>query len=264
MEALREALLNYTDERLLDVYRTQRDEYTPEAVKVFEEEISKRGLDPNARTAAEASERKEAAKAAAEASVANLSRDDFDPIGPPFTKIDLLTADAVLRNSKVPYFIKESEGAPGLFTVFVYKDSLETARDLISEHFEISADGQYILSQSDILDRLKSFSLYDIRISDAAAHEQLEVGFSESERSALIKLTETLISEADAIESEQGRVVFFYDTLEDLAAKLKKDSPLTRTDFLAIIELCQIYCDDSRYDQELNHTVSSILSFFLE
>jgi hypothetical protein len=262
MESLKEALENYTDDKLLEVYRTQRDEYTAEAIKVFEEEIAKRGLDPA--SYAKSKERTEVATAAAEASVANLSRDEFEPIGPPFTKIDLLTADAILRNSKVPYFIKECEDAPDMFSVFVYRDALETARELIGEHFEVGPEGKYILSQSDIIDRLKSFSLYDIRISDAAAHEKLKVDFSWGEKSALIKLSDTLVSEVDAIEEQLGRVVFFYDTMEELSAKLKADAALTRTDFLAIIELCQIYCDDPRYDSELNQTASSILSFFLE
>jgi len=285
MEGLKEVLSNYTDKELLDRYKTCRDEYVEEAVKLFDEEVARRGLDPAAHAAAQ--NRVEAAIEAATASAKNLKRSDFAPYPHPFLKADVVTVDAVLRGSNVPYIIEERRenapadqtgaaimgqtGAvelppgPAMFNILVYRDALEKARELIGEHFEAGIGGGVCVPRrTDAVDRLKSFSLYDIKISDAAAAERLEVDFSEKERSELIKLTETLIAEADRIEEEQGRVVFFYDGMEPLADKLKNREGLTRTDFLAIIELCQIYCDDPRYDAELNRTAASILSFFLE
>jgi hypothetical protein len=286
MEGLKEILSNYTDKELLDRYKTCRGDYVEEAVKLFDEELARRGLDPEAHAAARDSV--EAAVEAAVASAKNLKRADFAPLPHPFLKADVVTADAVLRGSNVPYIIEErrdgsagQDGAgavimgqtgavelppgPAQFNIMVYKDAMEKARELIGEHFEAGiGDGVYVPRRTDVVDRLKSFSLYDIRMSDAAEAERLAVDFTEKERGALIKLAETLVAEADRIEEEQGRVVFFYDSMEPLAGKLKNGEALTRTDFLAIIELCQIYCDDPRYDAELNQTAASILSFFLE
>jgi len=283
MESLKEVLSNYTDQELLGRYNNSRGDYVEEALKLFEEEIARRGLDAEAHAVAR--ESVEATVDAAVAPVKNLRRADFVPLPHPFLKADVVTADAILRNGNVPYFIEEERGAAadqvgaaitgqtgdidlspgsGKFNIMVYRDALEKARELISEHFEAELGGIYVPRLTDIVQRLKSFSLYDIRLSDAAAAELFEAGFSENEKNALIKLAEALLEEADKIEEEQGRVVFFYDSMEPLVDNLKNNKMLTRVDFLTIIELCQIYCDDPRYDVELNQTAASILSFFLE
>jgi hypothetical protein len=93
--------------------------------------------------------------------------------------------------------------------------------------------------------------------------ETVEVEFEAGEKKELVKLAEMLLEEADEVE-ERGRVVFFYDSLEMVIEKLRGKGGFTRVDFLAIIELCQIYCDDLRYDSALNQTVLSILDFFME
>jgi len=284
MESLKETLSNYSDKELLDLYNNHRGDYVEEALKLFDEEIVRRGLDADAY--ATARESIEASVEAAEASVKNLRHADFVPLPHPFLKADVVTADAILRDGNVPYFIEEERACAaadqigtaitgqtgdidlppvsGTFNIMVYKNALEKARELIGEHFEAELGGTYVPRLTDIVDRLKTFSLYDIRMSDAAAAEQFEVGLSEKERTALIKLAETLLEEADKMEEEQGRVVFFYDNMEPLIDKLKDNSMLTRTDFLAVIELCRTYCDDPRYDRELNQTAAAILSFFLE
>jgi len=285
MESLKETLSNYTDKELLDLYNNSRGDYVEEAIRLFDEEIARRGLDPAASGAAARSSVETAVEAAA-APVKNLRRSDFVPFGHPFLKTDVVTADAILRDGNIPYIIEEWRedaaasqisaaitgqtagldlpSCPAKFDIMVHKDALEKARELLGEHFETGTDGGVCVPRrTDIVDRLKSFSLYDIRMSDAAATEQIATDFSENEKKALIKLAETLLEEADMME-EHGRVVFFYDSMEPIVDKLKNNDMLTRTDFLAIIELCQIYCDDARYDRELNQTAASILSFFLE
>jgi len=299
MELLRESVLDFTDDRLLNIYRNQRGDYNPEAFKIFEDELARRGIDPSVTVAVQ--ERKELATACADAAVKSLNRDDFVPLEYPFSKLDAVTANAILHDSKVPYIIEkyvdpvavdavDSAGIFGtsgaayskavfgaaaaeygyivdadLFSVCVYKDALEAAQELIDEHFEVcSKSNRYVMRQSDVIDRIKTFSLYDVRISDAAAYEEMEVDLSRQGRAAIVKLAEALLDEADMIEEKQGRVVFFYDSLESIIYKLKDGaSTLTRTEFLAIIELCQIYCEDERYDLVLNQVAASILDFFL-
>ena len=289
MDSLREIVLEFTDEKLLDVYRSQRGDYTEEAVRIFEDEIARRGLDPAACTKAKAEERTEKAAVIANAVAANLKREDFEPLPYPFTKSGVVTANAVLHNSGIPYTIEKRDGESEAYDILIYKGEVSRSRfseliapapydsdiltlgalsracELIEEHFEVGPGGCYILRQSDIVDRIKSFSLYDIKISERAAQEQIEVGFSEQEKTEIVKLAGALVDEADQIEEERGRVVFFYDSMEPLIERLNSGaSTLTRPDFLAIIEICQIYCDDPRYNPVLNQIASSILDFFLE
>jgi hypothetical protein len=298
MDALRERVLDFTDDELLAVYRSERDGYTEEAFKVFEEEIARRGIDPAAAVTAKV--RTEVANDLADAAAQNARREDFTPLPLPFSKADALIANAILRDSKVPYLIDKYvdpvaaadatvgalageksatlsavlfgehtvvnvAGGMELFVVLVYKSALSTAQELIAEHFDVCPKGnRYIPRRSDIIDRIKSFSLYDLQIFDGAAHESVDVGLSEIERKAIVKLAETLLDESERIEEERGMVVFFYDSLEPMIKKLKKNkSSFTRTEFLAIIEICQIYCDDECYDPALNPVAQSILDFFM-
>jgi len=298
MEGLREAVLDFTDERLLDIYRNQRDDYHDDAFKIFADELSRRGIDPGATAAAQ--ERTETACVAADAAVKHLNREDFVPLPYPFSKADVITANAILRDSKVPYIMDKytdpaaaaasSVGALGgdnsaivsavlfgehlvvdvaggleLFAALVYKPALTEAQELIDEHFDVCPTGtRYVPRNADVIERIKTFSLYDLKISDGAAHESVDVDLSEKERKAIVKLAETLIDESEKIEEERDMVVFFYDALETIIDKLNSgESSLTRTEFLAIIEICQIYCEDDRYDPVLNNIASSILDFFL-
>ncbi|MDR0305922.1 MAG: hypothetical protein LBI42_03685 [Chitinispirillales bacterium] len=268
MENLRDVIADYSNEQLLDEYYKRRGDYIEEAQKVLEEEIIRRNIDIKA---AEADLLKQAAKTTGvPAPGAKVSREEFTPLERVFSKIDVLTANAVLRDSKVPYYIeendepKQSDGFEESFKIFVYKNAFTQAVELIEEHFSAGPESMYILRQSDIIDRLKSFNFYDITFSDAAAQEKLDVSFSDEENKTLITLAQALLDEAGNVEEERQRVVFFYDSLEQLIEKLKGRGGFTRTDFLAILELCQIYCEDKRYDPVLNQTVSAILSFFLE
>jgi len=265
MENLREMLADYSDEQLVDEYNNRRGDYTEEAQKVLEEEIDRRGI--NTEAVQESKSSQQAAKIAEVlAPGTRIGREDFLPLDLVFSKTDVLTANAMLRDSKVPYYVKESgENDRETFKVCVYKDAVDDAIAIIEEHFcKSPEEGRYVLRESDIINRLKSFSFYDISFSDAAANEKLDTSFCKQESTGLITLAQALIEEAETIEEEQERVVFFYDSMEPLISKLKEGNSFTRTDFLAILEICQIYCEDERYDPVLNKTVSSILSFFLE
>ncbi|MCL2219419.1 MAG: hypothetical protein FWC23_03490 [Chitinispirillia bacterium] len=287
MELLRESVLDFTDERLLDIYRNQREDYHPDAFVIFGDEMARRGIDPNAKVAA--AERTEFAAACADAAARNLNRDDFVPLDHPFAKADAVIANTILHDSKIPYVmvkhdlthIEQSDSVVDTsvfgivpvpteieaFNVMVYKDALPAAKELIEEHFEVDKKyygGFYTLRQTDFIERLKRFNFNDITMSDNAAHEHIDVDLSKEERAAIAVLACMLMDEADAIEDEQCRIVFFYDSLEGIIDKMKSGAPsLTRTEFLAIIEMCQIYCEDERYNPALNNIASSILDFLM-
>lgn len=263
MEHLRELVADYTDEKLLEVYRMRHSDYTGEAVKIIEDEVARRGAGFTARI--EAQERSALAGKTADAAVKSLKREDFVPLPHPFSKADALTANAILRDSNAPYIMEQKEGTE-LFDAFIYNDALTTARELIEEHFEADAErGIYTRKNADITDRLMSFNLSDITFaSPAAAAEIIDTDFASAEKTEIIKLAKALLDEADAIEETQGRMVFYYDTMEPLIEKLQGKGGFTRMEFLAIIELCQIFCGDSRYNPILNQTATSILDFFLD
>jgi hypothetical protein len=271
MENLREMLADFSDDQLIDEYKKRRGDYTEEAQKILEEEIARRGINMAHAQESQSSQPQQAAKIAEIlAPGARVGREDFLQLDLVFAKKDILTANAMLRDSKVPYFVKESgekDHTDGFetFRVCVYKDAIDEAVAIIEEHFcKDAEEGRYVLRESDVIDRLKSFNFYDITFSDAAANEKLDTSFCEQESAALITLAQALVEEAEAIEEEQEKVVFFYDSMEPLISKLKGKGGFTRTDFLAILEICQIYCDDERYNPILNNTVSSILAFFLD
>ncbi|MCL2688494.1 MAG: hypothetical protein FWE57_01430 [Chitinispirillia bacterium] len=263
MENLREMLADYSDEQLVDEYNKRFDDYTEEAQKVLNEEIAKRGINPQAAQESKSSQAAEIERVLAPGS--RIGREDFVTLNLVFAKTDVLTVNAMLRDSKVPYFVKESGENLETYNVCVYKDAVKEADAIIEEHFKKDEEaGRYVLRDNDIINRLKSFSFYDITLSPVAANEKLETSLSEQESAALLTLAQAIIEDADAIEEKQERVVFFYDSMEPLISKLQGEGGFTRTDFLAILELCQIYCEDERYDTVLNQTVSSILAFFLE
>lgn len=261
MESLKEALQYYSDEQLLDQYTNHREEYTEEALTVMKDEIVRRGI-----------EEKDAQKEMLEkgesiASIpGNLGKEDFATLEHGFSRADILTAYAILRDSNIVFYIDKPDSEEGqhLYTMHVLKSSFDQARELLGEHFEPGEEGNYVLRDSDLKTRLKAFSFSDVHISDKAAKEQLEVSFSDEERAEFAQLGERLLREADMIEEEQERVIFFYDSLEEMIEKLKdqKVLKLTRTDLLTILEVCQIYCDDPQFPHVLDGTVASLLSFF--
>ncbi|MFW6244497.1 MAG: hypothetical protein ACOC36_01285 [Fibrobacterota bacterium] len=261
VESLRDALRDYSDEQLLDQYFNHREDYTEEALNVMKDEIARRGID-------EKDVQKEMLeKGESIASMpGNLGKEDFGVLEHGFQRADILTAYAILRDSDIVFYIDnpESEEEQPLYKINVLKSSFDQARDLLEEHFVPGEEGNYVLRDSDLKTRLKAFSFSDVHISDKAAREQLEVSFSEEERAEFAQLGERLLREADTIEEEQERVIFFYDSLEEMIEKLKEQKvlKLTRTDLLTILEVCQIYCDDPQFPHVLDGTVASLLSFF--
>lgn len=262
MQNLREALQYYSDEQLLEQYYDHRQDYTQEALNVMSEEIARRNINRED-FKKEKLERGENLAFMPE----NLAKEDFAPLECSFSRADIITVYTILRDSKIVFYIDKpdsEEEKQKVYTVSVLKSSFDQARELLEEHFVPNEEGMYVLRDSDVKTRLKAFSFSDVQMSEEASREELEVSFSDEERAEFARLGERLLDEADQIEAQQQRVIFFYDTLEEMVEKLKNQKvlKLTRTDLLAILEVCQIYCDDPQFPHVLDQTVASLLSFF--
>ncbi len=260
MESLRDALVHYSDEMLLDQYFNHKEDYTEEALKIMAEELQKRNLSTEEEPVPEAQ------STDAMAQIPELySKEDFTSLEHRFSKVDVLTAYAMLRDSGAVFYIDtpEDSSEEQTFTVHVLKSNKDEVSALLEEHFSPAENGMYALKNSDVKSRLKSFSFYDVHFSEKAAKEKLDVSFSQEESAALVTLGQKLLSEAEQIEQQQERVIFFYDSVEPLIEKLESGgrAKLTRTDLLAILEICQVYCDDPQFPAILDQTASALLSF---
>jgi hypothetical protein len=85
------------------------------------------------------------------------------------------------------------------------------------------------------------------------------------EKETVIRLGKRVLDEGDAIEQQQERVIFYYDSIESLITLLsaKTEARLTRTDLLTILEILQIFCDDPAFPPFMEESAGALLAFFL-
>jgi len=271
MTELKETISGYTDKDLLEQYFRHKDEYTPQALDIMREEISRRNL--GEKDFQEFLTRQPGEVEIDEGgSVLQLKSEDFEAFDHTFTHTDILLAHAVLRDNNVAFYIdnpKSSDTIPleteaeKRYTIHVHKKYIEKAHEILDEHF-VKEDGAYTLKYAGARDRLKAFNFYDIHLSELAAKEEVEVEIPSGEKKLIIQYAQKLLNEADEIEERQGRVLFYYDTLEPLIEKLEKQGyMLSRTELLAILELFQVYCEEPDFPESLDNTIKALLSFFL-
>lgn len=266
MEQLRDMVKDYSDEELTDQFVNHRDEYTPEALNILEEEIKLRQIDTS-------KIEKKPTKTVKQGTL-NLDSDDFLQFEHTFSRTDLILASSVLKDNSILFFADnpssvdsipiESESAKR-FSIHVHKEFAEKAHELLDEHFE-KVGAEYLSRYSSPRDRLRSFNFHDIRISEQEAKELIDVGFSGDEIRVIDTFGNRLLVEVDKIEQEQERVVFFYDSIEPLLDTLKKssNSRLNRSDLLTILEILQIYCDDPEFPETMDEAILTLLSFFFD
>ena len=269
MQKLQERINDYSDKELLRQYLYHSQDYTQEALEFIRAEISRRQIDENSlRQELEKGEETQDNKAI------KYREEDFDKLESAFTHTDILLAHAILRDQKIPFFVDnpsssetiplESEAAR-TFSLQVHKEYIDKATEILDEHFTQS-ENMYRLRYTDVLERLKAFNFHDIHLSESSANEELEVSLTPGECQTIVSLGKRYIDEADEIEQKQERILFHYDTVELLLEKLqqKDDFKLCRTELLAILEICQVYCDDPQFPESMKETVSSLLAFFLQ
>jgi len=266
MNDLHTAISEYTDDRLLSEYHRHKDQYTPDALNVMREEIKSRGLPEQPETAAETSD--------ADASKArHFDNADLLQFDHSFSRTDLLLATAMLQENKIPFYIDNPESTDTLpiqsetemrYTIRVHKDFVDQSHALLDEHF-VKADNKYMLKYTGARERLKAFNFHDIHLSEIVAAEELEVGFTSEEKKTLITLAKRLLTEAEAVETAQDRVLFYYDSVEPLVERLQEPdrTALSRNDLLTILEILQVYVADPSLPASMDEAIAQLLATFL-
>lgn len=271
-EDLQERLQSYSTPFLLEQYVHQRGEYTPEAIAVIEREIARRNInqsdiDDFAKKSLIGDE-----GMAGNVEVRHFKRDDFVKLDGAFAKSEGALIRAMFAEEDIPYFMDASVTISPLATqevkqlvhVYVHKDSLDKAVSLVATHFD-HADGVFTVKYSGTRDRLKSFSFQDIQHAELDAADIVDVSFSHEEREVLLRYAHRLPEEIDGIESTQDRIVFFFDNVEELAARLSDDdASLSKTDLFTALEILQIYCDEPDFPQAGLGIAEALLSFFVQ
>jgi hypothetical protein len=267
MADIHEKIKAFSDEFLLAQYLNNRSEYTPEAVACMEQEITARTLDADrlktdtsGNTSAETDD------------ISRYREEEFVPFNHGFYQTDLLLAGEMLREAKVPFTLDtsmssntipiESEGTR-YYTIHVPKSLLEKARACVDQHFD-ARDGHYFVKFTTMAERLKAFNFHELSIPTKELSEEIEVQFSEQEAEAISALLLTCENEADTIEQESGRMLFYYDNLRDCHDHVS-DTNRTHfscSDLLTILETMQVFCDKENYPRSLDPTAEILLDFF--
>lgn len=264
MEMLQEKVKEFSDEFLLKQYFNHKDEYQPEALELIKRELELRKIDHTSLPAAMKSIKLTETK--------TYKTEDFIEFDHAFSSIDILLASSILKQGDVEFFIDHisdssfpvESKAVEQFKIKVHRDYIEKSHELLDEHFE-KKDGRYLLKITTPRERLKAFSFYELRLTEQEDKEFLSVSLSSDERVAITKYGKRLLDEVDTIESEHDRVVFYYDSIEELIDLLNKKDTISihKSQLLAILEVLQIYCDDAEFPSCLDETISNILRFFI-
>jgi hypothetical protein len=265
--SLNETVKKYSNKYLIEQLYLGRDQYTDEAIKILEEEISLRAIGREEIDSV-LSEDKEPQPE----ETVHYDKKDFTLLEGAFTTNDSLLVRSMLAQHKVPSFADNSaallpftgeELDAHLVKFYIHNDFLETARTVIAEHYDL-VDNRYNIKYNDIKTRLKSFNFYEIPHYILESKELVDVEFTPEEKELLITYGSRLIAEVDAIESTQERVVFYYDSIEDFIESLKSEKKphLTRNDLLTALEILQIYCDDANFPDAASSIIEALLNFF--
>lgn len=269
---LQELVQGYSTPFLLEQYVHMRDEYTLEAIKIMEAELARRLV--NREQIEEYSKKSVLGDLGDQGNVVirNLKRDDFVKLPGTFSHTGAVLARAMFGDQNIPFFLDASvlpAAVPGQETsseavgVYIHKDVLEKATTLVAEQFDL-ADGVYSPRHTDIHQRLESFSFDQIQQQELDSADITGVHFSREEKGVLIRFGKRLQSEIDEIESRDGRIVFYFDSVEDLLSELEEDEPaLTKALLLTALEILQIYVRDQDFDAVAQGIAEALLGFFV-
>ncbi len=261
-EELRNHIKNFSDKQLLEQYAQKQKEYTDEAIAIMKEEIASRGI---------SEQQVEQEKTNAEKTAHIHDVQDFVAFEHYFDQTDLLLAQAILRDRKIPFIIENATSSDTfpiesetnrLFILYVHRQHLAQAHEGIDHHFEKN-EGVYSVKYVSTKDRLKAFQFHEVRFSEPEMEETVDVTFTPTEEGPINGYCNRLQDEADRLEQEQDRVVFYYDNLETVSDKLEKKNknPLTMMDLLTIVEVLQIYCEDTNFPPQLEKVAENLLDF---
>ncbi len=268
--SLHETIHGFTTQYLIEQYMLHRDQYMHDAITIMEGEIKARGISDEDIKKALSDADADAAEAPV---VVHYDKKMFTPLDGAFTTNDSMLARSMFSEHKIPFFQDTSasilpftgdELDAHLVVFHIHNDSLDKAKSIVTEHFDLM-EKRYTLKFSDVKERLKSFNFYEIPHGLLESKEIVEVDFSPAEKEVIVTYGTRLLSEADEIEARQNRVIFHFDSLEDLVTRLKGGETvrLTHTDLLASLEVLQIYCDDPGFPPAAEGIIEALLGFFL-
>lgn len=259
----------YSDDFLLEQYCRKKHQYTPQALELMESEIARRNIPADRLgTATDHGEQVIAVDKQ------NQTRDEFVPLHSLFTITDLPLLQSMLAAHDIPVMAEpvrigdettaESMGGKAV-RVLVHRDLVAATKQIILEHFEES-QGLYLIKFSDMRDRLKAFDFSAVPFTEKEHAEIIDVSFSADELAEIVVLARRLLDEAESIEAQQERFLFYYDHIEPLIDKLRKSKnpEPTCADLLTILEVLQTYCSDAAFPHCLDETARSLLNFFTQ
>lgn len=266
MSEIRDKIKEFGDEFLLEQFYLKKSDYTEEALALMKEEISLRNLEDNVYV-----ERKEKSPDDKEK---EIEMEELIPLENKFNRTDLVLAQSILTEEKIPFYVTSSTHSSAIpleaetinsYSISIPKSQLEKAVESLSKHFH-STDGLFSAKYSNIKERLKSFCFYDISLSVDELEEKVNVQFSPEESIQIDLYVKKLIEEAETIERESEKVLFYVDNLHECLNHLqdKNYTGFTRTDLLTILEALQVYCENEDFPPVLESTAEAILNFFIK
>jgi hypothetical protein len=265
MNEIRDTIREFSDEQLRTAFFREKDQYTDAAIEIIRSEMFKRGLSEEPDEEAIQEER---------AAAVRLNSEDFVRFDCSFSRMDLTLAAAILRDNGVPFFVDNPTSSDSIpteteagqsYSLLIHKNSLDKAHALLDEHF-VKSDRSYLLKYTEARDRLRAFNFNDIHLTEKVANEVLDVDLDAGEKSIIVALGKRLLQEAEQIEKKQERVLFYYDSIEPLIARLQEAgrTALSRNDLLTIIEILQVYADDPALPPAMDEATHQLLAFFMQ
>lgn len=263
MSEILKKIKEFNDEFLLEQFYMKKNDYTEEAIALMQEEISLRNLEDNIFEKSEDADTKETVDI----------DDELVPLDNKFNRTDLVLAQSILTEEKIPFYVTSSTQSSALpietetissFSISIPKSQQQKAQECLGKHFH-STDGLFSAKFSSIKERLKSFCFYDISLLADELEEEVDVQFSSEESSKIEIYVKKLIEEAETIEQEPENVLFYVDNLQECLNHLKDKnySGFTRTDLLTILEVLQVYCENEDFPPILECTAEVLLNFFV-
>jgi len=267
--SLEEQIATYTTPQLLEQLVHEKDQYTAKALEIIKKEIAKRGVTQDDIDEFTKQNILDDEGVNGNVQVTHLKKEDFVRVDGFFIHKDAVILRAIFTEEEVPFYFdvtlasaEKPSDKRELVAVFVFKKNADQAGALIASHFD-SIDGIYSIKTGDIRERLHTFSFQEIQQEHIKSAEIVDVSFSQQEKNVLLFYGSRLLDDIDEIETEQQRIVFFYDHVEELIEKLGEPDPfLSVTDLLASLEILQIYCDDTDFPDAGLGIAEALIAFF--
>lgn len=264
MSEIIERIKEFGDEFLLEQYNQRKDDYTEEALTLMKEEITLRNLENNihVKNSEESTEENDSGN----------EQEELIPLENKFSRTDLILAQSILTEEKIPFFVTSSTQSSALpieaeainsYSISVPKSQMEKTKESLNKHFH-STGGLFSAKFLTIKERLKSFCFYDISLSADELEEEVDVQFSSEESMKIELYINKLYKEAEILELKSEKVLFYIDNLQECLNHLKDPncSTFTKTDLLTILEALQVYCDEEDFPPLLENTAEVLLNFF--